>query len=48
MKLSTILFPLALVLGLASAAGIEKDASLKAALRGRLEDVARSKQKVSI
>ena len=47
MKLSTILFPLALVLGLASAAGIEKDASLKAALRGRLEDVAHNEDDVS-
>ena len=47
MKLSTILFPLALVLGLASATGIEKDASLKAALRRRLEDASRSEEKVS-
>ena len=47
MKLSTILLPLALVLGLASATGVEKDASLKAALRGRLEDATRSEQKVS-
>jgi len=50
MKLSTILFPLALVLGLASATGIEKDASLKTAslktaLRVRLEDATRSEQK---
>ena len=54
MKLSTILLPLALVLGLASATGVEKDASLKAAirrkrrlLRGRLEDVAHNEQDVS-
>ena len=47
MKLSTILLPLALVLGLASATGVEKDASLKAALRGRLEDAAHNEQDVS-
>ena len=47
MKLSTILFPLALVLGLASATRREKDASLKTALRGRLEDASRSQQKAS-
>ena len=38
MKLSSILSTLALGLGLASATGIEQEATLKSALRGRIEE----------
>ena len=38
MKLSSILGTLALGLGLASATGIEQEAALKSALRGRIEE----------
>ena len=38
MKLSSILGTLALGLGLASATGIEQEATLKSALRGRIEE----------